>query len=63
MSALDAADAEDELLEALERLNVSEPWRLTEPLVAAGIDAAWLDRLAAIAGPGTSAAVGGSPPR
>jgi signal transduction histidine kinase len=57
LSALDAADAEDELLESLERLNVSEPWRLSEPLVAAGIDAAWLDRLAAIAGPGTSAAV------
>jgi signal transduction histidine kinase len=57
LSALDAADAEDELLASLERLNVSEPWRLSEPLVAAGIDAAWLDRLAAIAGPGTSAAV------
>ena len=57
LSALDAADAEDELLESLERLNVSEPWRLSEPLVVAGIDAAWLDRLAAIAGPGTSAAV------
>jgi signal transduction histidine kinase len=57
LSALDAADAEDELLESLERLHVSEPWRLSEPLVAAGVDAAWLDRLAAIAGPGTSAAV------
>jgi signal transduction histidine kinase len=57
LSALDAADAEDVLLESLERLNVSEPWRLSEPLVAAGIDAAWLDRVAAIAGPGTSAAV------
>ena len=57
LSALDAADAEDELLESLERLNVSEPWRLSEPLVAAGIDAAWLDRLADIAGPGTSAAI------
>ncbi len=57
LSALDAADKEDELLEALERLNVSEPWRLSEPLVAAGIDAEWLDRLAAIAGPGTGAAI------
>jgi signal transduction histidine kinase len=57
LSALDAADKEDELLEALERLGVSEPWRLSEPLVAAGIDAEWLDRLAAIAGPGTSAAI------
>ena len=57
LSALDAADAEDELLDSLERVNVREPWRLSEPLVAAGIDAGWLDRLAAIAGPGASAAV------
>ena len=33
LSALDASDAEDELLEALERLGVPEPWRVTEPLV------------------------------
>jgi signal transduction histidine kinase len=57
LSALDRADAEDELLESLERLNISEPWRLSEPLVAAGVDGEWLDRVAAIAGPGTSAAV------
>ncbi len=42
VDALDAADAEDELLEALERSACSEPWRLSEPLAAAGIDAAWL---------------------
>ncbi len=57
LSALDAADAEDALLESLERLGASEPWRLTEPLAAAGIDAAWLDRLAEVAGPGSSAAI------
>ncbi len=57
LSALDSADAEDELLDSLERLGVPEPWRLTEPLVSAGIDAAWLDRLADSAGAGTSAAV------
>ncbi len=57
LSALDAADAEDELVDALERLHVREPWRLSEPLVAAGIDADWLDRVAGIAGQGTSAAV------
>jgi signal transduction histidine kinase len=57
LSALDAADAEDELLDTLERLDVREPWRLTEPLAAAGIDAGWLDRLAEIAGPGTSPAI------
>jgi signal transduction histidine kinase len=57
LSTLEAADAEDELLESLERLGVAEPWRLTEPLAAAGIDASWLDRLADAAGPATSAAV------
>ena len=57
LSALDAADREDELLESLERLNVSEPWRLSEPLVAAGVDAAWLGRVAETAGPGTGAAI------
>ena len=40
--ALDAADAEDELLGRLERLGLAEPWRVTEPLAAAGVDAEWL---------------------
>jgi signal transduction histidine kinase len=57
LSALDAADAEDELLDVLGRLGVAEPWRLTEPLAAAGVDAPWLDRLAGIAGPATSDAI------
>jgi signal transduction histidine kinase len=57
LAALDAADAEDELLQALERLGVAEPWRLTEPLAAAGIDAPWLARLASVAGPASSAAI------
>jgi signal transduction histidine kinase len=57
LAALDAADAEDALLEGLERLGVAEPWRLTEPLAAAGIDEAWLQRLAEVAGPATGAAV------
>jgi signal transduction histidine kinase len=57
LSALDAADAEDEVLDALERLHISEPWRVSEPLVAAGIDVPWIQRLAAVAGPGTGAAV------
>ena len=55
--ALDAADAEDELVEALERLDVREPWRLSEPLAAAGVDAAWLDRVRRDAGPATGAGV------
>ena len=41
-----------------------EPWRLAEPLAAAGVDQDWLDRVAALAGPATDAARrAGSPPR
>jgi signal transduction histidine kinase len=57
LEALDAADAEDALLERLEDLGVREPWQLAEPLAAAGLDAGWLDHLAALAGPATDAAV------
>ncbi len=57
LQALDAADAEDDLLARLEALEVQEPWRLAEPLAAAGIDQAWLDRVAELAGPATDAAV------
>jgi signal transduction histidine kinase len=57
LSALDAADAEDVLLEQLERLGVTEPWRVTEPLAAAGIDKEWLERLADVAGSATGAAI------
>jgi signal transduction histidine kinase len=57
LSSLDAADAEDALLDALQGLDVPEPWRLTEPLAAAGVDAAWLERLVAVAGPASGAAV------
>ena len=35
---LDAADAEDAMLERLEDLGVPEPWRVAEPLAAAGVD-------------------------
>jgi signal transduction histidine kinase len=51
--ALDAADAEDEMLVRLEELGVSEPWKLVEPLVAAGLDRDWLDRVEALAGRAT----------
>ena len=46
-----------QLLDSLEDLGVAEPWRLTEPLAAAGVDEEWLARLAKIAGPASSAAV------
>jgi signal transduction histidine kinase len=57
LGALDAADAEDDLVEALERLGVPEPWRLAEPLASAGIDGAWLERVHSSAGAATPAAV------
>ncbi len=58
LGALDAADAEDELLDRLEDMGVPEAWRLASPLAAAGIDANWLERVAALAGPATDAALG-----
>jgi signal transduction histidine kinase len=57
LDAIDAADAEDELIDRLEELGVNEPWRLAEPLAAAGVDQAWLDRVHELAGPATDAAV------
>jgi signal transduction histidine kinase len=57
LDALDAADAEDERLARLEALGVPEPWRIAEPLAAACIDQAWLDRVAELAGPATDAAL------
>ena len=57
LDALDATDDEDALLERLEQLGIEEPWRIAEPLSAAHIDQAWLDEVAAHAGPATSAAL------
>jgi signal transduction histidine kinase len=57
LDALDASDAEEELLMRLEALDVAEPWRLAEPLAVAGVDQAWLERLAELAGPATGPAL------
>jgi signal transduction histidine kinase len=57
LDALDAADVEDELLAQLEKLDVEEPWRLAEPLSAAGVDQRWLETVAELAGPATGAAL------
>ncbi len=57
LDTLDASDAEEELLERLEALNIEEPWQLAEPLAAAGVDQQWLDRVATLAGPATAAAL------
>jgi signal transduction histidine kinase len=57
LSALDAADAEDEMRDRLEELDVPAAWRLAEPLAAAGLDPDWLGRLHDLAGPATPAAI------
>jgi signal transduction histidine kinase len=58
LDTLDASDLEDELLEALTAMDeVPEPWRLAEPLSAAGLDAEWLERVRELAGPATGAAL------
>jgi signal transduction histidine kinase len=57
LDALDASDAEEELLGRLEDLGVEEPWKIAEPLAAAGVEEQWLDRVAALAGPTTGAAL------
>jgi signal transduction histidine kinase len=57
LDGLDAADAEDALLDRLQALGVREPWQLAEPLAAAGVDDAWLDEVAAAAGPSTDIAL------
>ena len=46
LEGLDAADAEDAMLERLEDLGVPEAWRLAEPLAVAGVDEAWLAEVA-----------------
>ena len=45
------------MLARLEALGIEEPWRLAEPLAVAGVDQAWLDRVAELAGPATEAAL------
>ena len=57
LSTVDAADAEDEMLDRLEDLGVHEPWRFAETLAAAGVDDAWLEEVARRAGPATPKAV------
>jgi signal transduction histidine kinase len=50
VSALDAADREDELTDQLTDLGVSEAWTLSAPLAAAGIDRAFVQEVADTAG-------------
>ncbi len=55
LEALDASDAEDELLDVLEDAGVAEAWRLAPALATAGVDADWVARVRAKAGPATDA--------
>jgi signal transduction histidine kinase len=57
LDALDAADEEDAMLDRLEALGVADAWRLAEPLARARVDEAWLEQVAALAGPATEAAL------
>jgi signal transduction histidine kinase len=57
LDGLDAADAEDAMLERLEALDVAEPWRLSEPLAAAGLDEEWLAQVSTLAGAATGPAL------
>ena len=53
LDGLDAADAEDEMIDALEECGIEDAWKLAEPLAAAGVDKDWLMRVDAIAGDAT----------
>lgn len=57
LSALDAADAEDEMRDSLDTLEMADAWRLAEPLALAGVDRHWLSQLHALAGSATPAAL------
>ncbi len=57
LSALDAADAEDDMRDRLEALGVPDAWRVAEPLAAAGLDSEWLEQMRASAGSATPAAL------
>jgi signal transduction histidine kinase len=57
LAPLEAADAEEEMLQWLEELNVPDAWQLAEPLAVAGVDKAWIEKGYAIAGPATPEAL------
>jgi signal transduction histidine kinase len=57
LDTLDAADAEDDLADALEQLGVAEAWRFAGALAGAGLDAEWARRVADLAGEATGAAL------
>ncbi len=56
LGALEAADLEDELTDRIAPL-LDEPWGIVEALVAARVDAAWVDEVQRLAGSATEAAL------
>jgi signal transduction histidine kinase len=56
-SGLEAADAEDQMRDWLEELEVADASTVAEPLAAAGLDRDWLEQIHALAGPATPAAL------
>ncbi|HEY5145020.1 MAG TPA: ATP-binding protein [Solirubrobacteraceae bacterium] len=56
LGALEAADLEDELTDRIEPI-VAEPWGIVDALVAARVDAGWVDEVERLAGPATQAAL------
>jgi signal transduction histidine kinase len=57
LSSVDAADAEDDMLDRLEEMGVHEPWRFAETLAGAGVDEAWLEEVREHAGSATTKAL------
>jgi signal transduction histidine kinase len=57
LSSLDAADAADDLRDALEDMGLDGGWRYADALAGAGLDADWLARVAAAAGNGLEPAI------
>ncbi|HEX2192014.1 MAG TPA: ATP-binding protein [Acidimicrobiales bacterium] len=55
--SLELGDREDELAEWLASHDVGNGWELAASLASVGVDGAWLDEVAAVAGPAADAAV------
>jgi len=57
MGAVEAADAEDAMIDLLDDMGVQEAWSLAEPLASAGLGVEWLQDVRANAGPATEPAL------
>ena len=57
LDALDASDAEEAMLDILEERGIEDAWKFAGTLGAVGLDADWVDRVQAIAGPATKKAL------